>query len=177
MTKWCNSCQTDLPLDQFCKNCRSKDGLNWKCKTCTKNYLKENKEHIAELRRIKNKEEKNIQKRKEHWIKVGSTPEKKEEHFYRVLFKNFGITKEKYQELLKRQNYVCALCKQPETAGDPKYNTIRSLAVDHDHETGEIRGLLCSNCNLSIGILGNSLQEILNKLKTYKNNINTREPK
>lgn len=53
----------------------------------------------------------------------------------------FGITPEQYDELLDRQGGVCAICsKSPEEEG-------QSLAVDHDHKSGEIRGLLCRYCN------------------------------
>ena len=47
--------------------------------------------------------------------------------------------------MLKDQNYCCAICKKHQDEFD------RRLAIDHDHSTGEIRGLLCSNCNASIG--------------------------
>ena len=57
------------------------------------------------------------------------------------LRRNFGITLEQYDDLLKQQQGRCALCpKCPDTEG-------QSLAVDHDHHTGEIRGLLCRYCN------------------------------
>lgn len=57
----------------------------------------------------------------------------------------FGISLEQYDEMLVRQGGVCAICRQPETKlvnGAPC-----SLNVDHDHETGRVRGLLCSPCN------------------------------
>lgn len=57
------------------------------------------------------------------------------------LKKNFGITEKQYEQLLDKQNNCCALCQKPATNFD------RRLAVDHDHETGRIRGLLCYYCN------------------------------
>lgn len=53
----------------------------------------------------------------------------------------YGITLEQYEELLAKQGNACAICQKP--ADYFKTN----LAVDHDHMTGEIRGLLCYPCN------------------------------
>lgn len=61
----------------------------------------------------------------------------------------YGITPERYDYLFKTQDGVCANCQQPETLRI-KGNLV-SLAVDHDHVTGEVRGLLCSNCNQGLG--------------------------
>ncbi len=56
------------------------------------------------------------------------------------LSKRYGITVEEYEDLLKSQDGVCAICKMPCVTG-------KRLHVDHDHMTGEIRGLLCYRCN------------------------------
>lgn len=53
--------------------------------------------------------------------------------------KVYGLTPEQYDELLRRQGGRCAICR-----GRPKS---KRLAVDHDHKTGAVRGLLCSRCN------------------------------
>lgn len=57
-----------------------------------------------------------------------------------ILKRKFGITLLQYEELLELQNGVCAICQQPDGMG-------WSLAVDHDHTTGQVRGLLCGRCN------------------------------
>lgn len=54
----------------------------------------------------------------------------------------FGLTAEDYDTMLENQGGVCAICQSP-----PKNNR---LAVDHDHNTGEIRGLLCTRCNVTL---------------------------
>lgn len=65
--------------------------------------------------------------------------------------RKFGITPERYSELLKSQNGTCAICKQPETA--TRLGKVKALAVDHCHQSGAIRGLLCADCNTGIGKL------------------------
>lgn len=59
-------------------------------------------------------------------------------------FRRYGITKEEFHYLLKIQNNCCAICK----SSDPKKS---SWSIDHDHRTGEVRGLLCHFCNTMLG--------------------------
>ena len=63
--------------------------------------------------------------------------------------RKFGISQAEYSALYKNQNGVCAICCNPETA--TRNGVVRSLAVDHCHESGRVRGLLCSNCNTALG--------------------------
>jgi hypothetical protein len=60
------------------------------------------------------------------------------------------MTLEQYNEMLEKQNGVCAICKKPElsTRGRAKN---QSLAVDHCHDTGKVRELLCMECNQTLG--------------------------
>jgi hypothetical protein len=62
----------------------------------------------------------------------------------------YGITLDDYEAMSERQGGVCAICGQPERAMH-KNGAYRRLAVDHCHETGVVRGLLCSRCNPMIG--------------------------
>lgn len=72
----------------------------------------------------------------------------------------YGITDEQYQQLLAEQNFVCAICGKEERVEG------RSLAVDHDHETNLIRGLLCNRCNRALGLF-NDDPELLKKAFEY----------
>jgi hypothetical protein len=60
-----------------------------------------------------------------------------------------------YTAVLAEQGGVCAICKKPETNRSNGPNPKR-LSVDHCHETGKARGLLCNNCNRAIGLLGDA---------------------
>ena len=62
----------------------------------------------------------------------------------------YGISLADYQAILAQQGGVCAICKGPQQAHRTR------LSVDHDHVTGQIRGLLCDNCNTGIGKLQNN---------------------
>ncbi len=62
---------------------------------------------------------------------------------------SYGITIEEYEALLLKQNNLCFICQEPETATIK--GMIKKLAVDHCHSTKKVRGLLCLNCNMGIG--------------------------
>jgi hypothetical protein len=86
-----------------------------------------------------------MQKRK--WNRLYSDPEYKKKCGDKRLIKLYGITPEKYEEILEEQNYSCAICKIH------KNHFVRKLQVDHNHTTGKVRGLLCHRCNTSLGKL------------------------
>jgi hypothetical protein len=65
--------------------------------------------------------------------------------------RKFGITPKEYSNFFESQNGSCAICKQPETA--TRLGKVKALAVDHCHQSGFIRGLLCADCNMGIGKL------------------------
>ena len=67
---------------------------------------------------------------------------------YAQKFSLYGLTQDQFLDLAKKQGYLCLICNA--SAEDAPYR----LAVDHDHTTNEIRGLLCSSCNYGISILG-----------------------
>ena len=70
------------------------------------------------------------------------------------LGREFGISIEDYEALLASQDGLCAICHRPETR--QMFGRTSHMTVDHDHETGLIRALLCHGCNASIGLLEES---------------------
>ena len=86
-----------------------------------------NKKYHAEHR------DQNLARRKKNWPKEG-------------LLKRYGLSLADYDRLLEQQAGGCAIC-----GGVTMWRGEGRLSVDHDHETGEVRGLLCSPCNTGLG--------------------------
>lgn len=78
----------------------------------------------------------------------------------------YGVDATRYQEMLREQKGVCAICSQPEKITDNASGKSKDLAVDHDHVTGAVRALLCSACNTAIGLF-NDDDGLLAKAQTY----------
>ena len=85
------------------------------------------------------------------------TPRGKRISKSKELSSKFGITLDDYAEMLESQNNGCAVCGGQSIHG-------RMLSVDHCHETGKIRGLLCLKCNTALGYLNDSEPLVVNLL-------------
>lgn len=83
---------------------------------------------------------------------------------------NYGLSLQDYEDLLHKQNSVCAICLQPETT---KSNAgyIKNLSVDHCHATGKVRGLLCHHCNTGIGKFMDDVTLLESAIKYLKENL------
>lgn len=77
----------------------------------------------------------------------------------RNLRKSFGIGVEEYNKMLDAQEGCCAIC------GTKECVTGRNFAVDHDHKTGKIRGLLCQFCNTALGKFQDDKEILSNAIK------------
>lgn len=85
--------------------------------------------------------------------------------------KDYGLSKDLMQKMLEKQNHVCAICKYPETVKNNKTGITKSLAIDHCHVTGKIRGLLCQKCNSAIGSLRDDIaimQSAIDYIKAHQ---------
>lgn len=65
--------------------------------------------------------------------------------------RKYGISEERYREMLEEQRGLCGICEEPEISIDPKTSVPKALCIDHCHRTGKVRALLCWRCNVVIG--------------------------
>jgi hypothetical protein len=87
----------------------------------------------------------NIKKCKERQKKYRNSKHGRRKRLDSYYIKNYNITLDEYDQLFENQGGVCALCEEPELG--------RRLAVDHNHVTGLVRKLLCSQCNCLVGFI------------------------
>ena len=78
-----------------------------------------------------------------------------------TLKRRFGFGQDEYDRMADAQGRLCAICSRPEGKSRGQ-----RLAVDHDHDTGKVRALLCVQCNAGIGSLQDS-PEVLDKAAAY----------
>ena len=171
-TKICRTCEKDLPKEDFregrrrCIRCEQEAySKKWSgttsivCNKCNiekpvSDYYKNHKRCKSCYKdSYKNKPKKSKEDRKDYQLKYSYG-------------EDFGL--EEYNKLSDSQNHSCAVCKCKNTNGRPDSDY---LYVDHCHESGEVRGLLCSNCNRALGLLKDDvylLQSCINYLNKYK---------
>ena len=71
----------------------------------------------------------------------------------------FNLSTNVYLDLLESQGGVCQICKCP-----PFVNERKNFAVDHDHSTGKVRGILCSSCNTMLGNAKDNISTLQNAI-------------
>jgi NMD protein affecting ribosome stability and mRNA decay len=125
-TKVCSRCGEEKPITEFYRRSASPDGLNAACKECVRQAAAE-------------------RRRKQHATKVLEEAQKADARKERNLQRLYGISLDDYEQMFYAQDRRCAICRRP--ADDFQ----RDLAVDHNHVTGEVRGLLCPDCNRGLG--------------------------
>lgn len=142
--KSCSRCYLEKDLTEYHVDNRSKDGRRIVCKTCIKKHDQLYYQNNLEKKRMQateyRKSERGRRVRKEHYQK-----NKEAKRLY-CIEKTYGLNSEDYTQMLNKQNGQCLICNDSENNG-------RNLCVDHCHNTGRVRGLLCDKCNLSIGLL------------------------
>lgn len=170
--KTCNRCDTIKDYSQFTKHATISDGYYNQCKQCR---------HIARKRREAakfdpdfsgNKECKrcNLSKSKTEFLTNKSTSDgfngwckicTKDA----VISAKYNINLDQYNELLKKQQYCCAICNTTKPGGPGN-----EFVIDHCHDTGKVRGLLCNHCNTGLGKLGDKIESLEKALDYLKSN-------
>lgn len=83
-----------------------------------------------------------------------SNPRRYRDYYLR---KKYGIGIDRYEAMFAAQGGRCAVCRS-EDNGDRRFDT---FAVDHDHSSGQVRGLLCSPCNRALGQVGDDPDRLM----------------
>jgi hypothetical protein len=73
----------------------------------------------------------------------------------------YGLTLAQYEAMSEEQQHVCAICGGVNTSETKP----ERLSVDHNHETGRIRGLLCGNCNRGLGLFGEDQERMFKAIE------------
>lgn len=130
MNKTCACCKESLPLDSFTKMVKARDGKHPYCRSCNS---------------------------RKSLVWQRANPDRVKVLRARSALKNRnGLTEESYNALLAAQGNGCAICG----TNVPGHVVDRRFDVDHDHNTGRIRGLLCQACNMGIGQLNDDPERL-----------------
>lgn len=187
-------CGESLPLEAFYKSPRGKYGRQSNCKSCQgeaqKGRDKESRKERSLYLAARNKQDEDTQTKEctvcgvrkpfaefsPGTARFGLNSRcrpcvrgqwcSKKGHEY--VLKRHGLTPEDYATMLAEQGGVCAICSKEETSKRSNTEGIRALAVDHNHETGMVRGLLCTWCNKGIGLLRDDETVVLSAAQYLK---------
>lgn len=163
--KRCVKCGEVKPLSEFTIHNREKGQHRNFCHECEKAWIR--KYHKTPQGKEKRKKwvDQNKEKIEEYKEVYRNDPEKtkasKKYHRKYWLMKQFGLTPDDYDRMLKDQNGCCAIC-----GSDKSGNRSKNFMIDHDHGTGKVRGLLCRRCNQAIGAFDDN-PDLLRKAADY----------
>ena len=158
-TKTCTKCKEEKTLSEFNKNKLRPDGLHSWCNDCKSEYNSEYNKRLETKRskveysreywqrpevKARRKEYEQCSKRKEYLQRPEVKARKVVRDKRSWMLRTYGITFEQKQQMIAKQNGRCAICKN-------KLDMGKNTCVDHDHKTGKVRGILCSNCNTFLG--------------------------
>ena len=132
----CHACHRIRDLEAFYKDAKGKGGYAYRCKVCARSIARSDYEN-------------NTAARKETNRRYRERPEVRRKFRDSRLNKKYGVGLTEYSLMLAGQGGGCAICRTKDngTRG-------RELPVDHDHETGKVRGILCDTCNRVLGLFG-----------------------
>lgn len=175
--KECKNCKENKPKSEYYKNKLSKDRLQYVCKSCWLNKCKKFRADNPDT--IKNTNRNQYLKKREERIEKANAyqkahPEQRKRNRANFIKRNprrmreldikrkYGISLEFYDSMILKQNNKCLICK----------TSLESIkkCIDHDHLTLRIRGILCSRCNTSLGLLKENITTLKNMIKYIVNN-------
>ena len=172
MVKTCSDCGVSGVLETFPKTSRYNDypnssaGRSSKCQNCLNAMNKkwviahpeDARKHQQEYH-VRHRDQRNEQHRLDY-------EKNKVERLKRIrewkLKKCYGITSSDYELRVLEQGGKCAICLRPPTS--------KGLGVDHSHLTGKVRGLLCTNCNMTLGLMHDDVDALARAIDYLKRN-------
>jgi len=137
--KRCCACKETKPRDQFYKSKRTFDGLQTNCRAC----------HAARRAEWGASNKETTRRYSKAWR--AANPRLAKDYKLKTAY---GIPLGTYDRMLASQRGLCAICGSPDPFGRGDFH------VDHCHDTGAVRGLLCAPCNTGIGQLGHSVERL-----------------
>ena len=144
--KICTVCGESKPLADFYKMAGMRDGHRNECKACNlvakrRRYEADPAKYIAMVARWQKANPERVRETRRRRNAHPERQRKQRDSYYR---RTYGISADEFDALLEKQDGGCAICgRKPER--DPSFH------LDHDHLTGEIRGILCLSCNQGVG--------------------------
>lgn len=186
--KKCNKCSLEKFPEEFYQRAKSSDGLSYSCKSCEKQYRIDNKNRISDRNKMYRKNNKDklnmyskiwrlenkdrIKEYQKKWEldnkQILSEQSKKyyenhKEQYRRSHMRRFyGITLEEFNKILDKQDNKCKICKN-------NFKNSKDTHIDHCHETGKIRDLLCADCNKMIGTAKENVEILKEAIKYLEN--------
>lgn len=157
--KYCSGCDKDLDFSKFGKDKYRHDGRTSKCKKCRNTYNRRYCKDNPDMKKKHNDLRKEW--RKEYYAKPKNKMKLRNSH----LMSQFNLTHDDYEQMLKSQEGVCAICKRHRVATNKEY-----MAIDHCHDTGDIRGILCNWCNRGLGVFEDNVEFLENAIKYLREN-------
>lgn len=157
--KFCSKCNRELPATNefFYFNNKNKTRLSSRCKECTREYDNSEKRKAVKREWVS----RNLEKRREVARKSKQIPKAKAKQRLAEVLRSYGLTEDDLVSRLDSQKGCCEICGDSLVYPDSK----RFYTVDHNHTTGEVRGLLCNECNLAIGNLKEDKNIFLSAIK------------
>ena len=175
--KICSKCKQQKPLSEFNAKRDRTSGVNSQCKACQKEWDRNQNAMRRDTREPRQDGTKccNACKTEKPITDFYIYPKSKDgrradckacqaKYYRRHKLAQLGWTQDEYEKLLEAQGGRCAICKRPENMRISQIH--QPLSVDHDHKTNKVRGLLCHNCNVALGLLDDS-PEILSAAIEY----------
>lgn len=134
----CTICKIEKSIDNFYKDSGKTLGYGYKCKPC----------HDKEWRK---RQAVRMADPEDHAYLM------RNRYFYTLKMK-YGVTRDQFEDMIKKQDNRCAICLK----------ILKKFVIDHNHETGKVRGILCWSCNTLLGMAGDDIA-ILKRSVKYLN--------